>query len=180
MLKRLFNIELDESVSDVQLDVQHSWIITLVVLAALIVFAVYLYRSESWLSRARRMVMGGCYILAGALLLLLLLEPVLKMQSSRDLKRTLLVLVDTSQSMGIADERRDSNDVLEAAKVLNVPLNQGAESSGLGAIQKKVTGTSRLDLAKAALSHPDMSLQDKLGEEYILIYYSIGDRLEQI
>ncbi len=180
MLKRLFNIELDESVSDVQLDVQHSWIITLVVLVALIAFAVYLYRSESWLSRARRMVMGSCYILAGALLLLLLLEPVLKMQSSRDLKRTLLVLMDTSQSMEISDERRDSNDVLEAAKVLNIPHTQGNQSSGLGALKKKVEGTTRLDLAKAALSHPEMSPHDLLGEEYILRYYSIGDRLEPI
>ena len=181
MIKRLFNIELDENVTNVQFDVQQSLIVTLILLALLAAFAIYLYRTESWLSRARRIIMGGCYVLAGALLLLLLLEPILKMQSSRPLKRTLLVLLDTSQSMGIADERRESGDIAEAAKVLNeVPLAKLVESSELGAIQKKIAEATRLDLAKAALTHPEMSIQDKLGEDYIIRYYSLGDRLEPI
>ena len=144
MIKRLFNIELDENVTNVQFDVQQSLIVTLILLALLAAFAIYLYRTESWLSRARRIIMGGCYVLAGALLLLLLLEPILKMQSSRPLKRTLLVLLDTSQSMGIADERRESGDIAEAAKVLNeVPLAKLVESSELGAIQKKIAEATR-------------------------------------
>ena len=46
MLQRLFNIELDESVTDVQLDVQNGWIV-LVVVAVLALYGVWLYRSES-------------------------------------------------------------------------------------------------------------------------------------
>ena len=157
MLQRLFNIELDESVTDVQLDVQNGWIV-LVVVAVLALYGVWLYRSESWLSRGRRFVMGGCYILAGTLLALLLLEPTLKMKSTQPVKRTVLVLVDTSESMNITDDRQEASDVMEAAKVLGqVGLNESAANANLGALKENLGEVSRLAMAKAALAKPERS-----------------------
>ena len=148
MLQRLFNIELDESVTDVQLDVQNGWIV-LVVVAVLALYGVWLYRSESWLSRGRRFVMGGCYILAGTLLALLLLEPTLKMKSTQPVKRTVLVLVDTSESMNITDDRQEASDVMEAAKVLGqVGLNESAANANLGALKENLGEVSRLAIGQ--------------------------------
>ena len=74
MLETLFNIESDETVSDVRFTIQNDyWIIALVLLVGLAVYSIYLYRSESWISKNRRLVMGGCYLLAGLLLILILL-----------------------------------------------------------------------------------------------------------
>ena len=180
MLQRLFNIELDESVTDVQLDVQNGWIV-LVVVAVLALYGVWLYRSESWLSRGRRFVMGGCYILAGTLLALLLLEPTLKMKSTQPVKRTVLVLVDTSESMNITDDRQEASDVMEAAKVLGqVGLNESAANANLGALKENLGEVSRLAMAKAALAKPELSPEVKLGEDYKFAYYSLGERLEPI
>ena len=180
MLQRLFNIELDESVTDVQLDVQNGWIV-LVVVAVLALYGVWLYRSESWLSRGRRFVMGGCYILAGTLLALLLLEPTLKMKSTQPVKRTVLVLVDTSESMNITDDRQEASDVMEAAKVLGqVGLNESAANTNLGALKENLGEVSRLAMAKAALAKPELSPEVKLGEDYKFAYYSLGERLEPI
>ena len=89
MLETLFNIESDETASDVRFTIQNDyWIIALVLLVGLAVYSIYLYRSESWISKNRRLVMGGCYLLAGLLLILILLEPALNMESSRPQRRT--------------------------------------------------------------------------------------------
>ena len=159
---------------------QNAWVV-LVVVAVLAVYGVWLYRAESWLSRGRRMVMGGCYILAGTLLALLLLEPTLKMKSTQPVKRTVLVLVDTSQSMNIADDRQEGVDVLEAAKVLGkVGLNETAAKADLGGLKDNLGEVTRLALAKAALTHDELSPETQLGDQYKFAYYSLGERLEPI
>ena len=181
MLKKLFDVEADETVSDFQLSIQHDWIITLLLLAALFAYTIYLYRSESWLSKNRRLVMGGCYLLAGLLLILILLEPAVNMESTRPQRRNLLVLLDASQSMAIADQRQHPAEIIEAGKILQkIPLDQTNEPKDMGSLQKDLAEISRMDLAKAAIAHPEMGITAKLGEEYALRYYTLGDRLEPV
>ena len=155
MLKKLFDVEADETVSDFQLSIQHDWIITLLLLAALFAYTIYLYRSESWLSKNRRLVMGGCYLLAGLLLILILLEPAVNMESTRPQRRNLLVLLDASQSMAIADQRQHPAEIIEAGKILQkIPLDQTNEPKDMGSLQKDLAEISRMDLAKAATKAP--------------------------
>ena len=165
MFKKLFDIEADENVSDVQFIFQNDyWLITLVLLVGLIGFSIYLYRSESWLSRNRRLIMGGCYLLAGLLIVLILLEPALKMQSERPQQRNLLVLLDVSQSMNITDQ----GEALDNLKEQQSPENNDSIEGGLA------TNASRLAHAKNAIK----DINHKLGDKYAVKYYSIGDRLE--
>ncbi|MFP6899985.1 MAG: hypothetical protein VCA36_03515 [Opitutales bacterium] len=192
MFKKLFDLEADETVSDVQFSIQHNWswaesigipgwVITLVLVAGLVAYSIYLYRSESWLSKNSRLVMGGSYLLAGLLLILILLEPTLDMVSTRPQQRQLLVLLDASQSMAIADQRQDPADLIEAAKVLGkVPLDQTNDPKNLGALQKELAGVTRLELAKAAITHPKIGIDAKLGQKYAIRYYTFGDRLEPV
>ena len=108
MLKMLFDIGEDETVQDFHFSIQQDyWAIALLCLAGFLMYSIYLYKSESWLSQKRRMVMGGAYLLAGCLLVFILLEPVLQLESKRPQKRTFLVLVDASQSMGIKDQLQE-------------------------------------------------------------------------
>ncbi|MEC9123214.1 MAG: hypothetical protein VX969_03640, partial [Verrucomicrobiota bacterium] len=104
MLKNLFDIGPDENVSDFEFIFQSEyWGLALALFIGLIAFAFYLYRSESWLARNRRLIMGSCYVLAGFLIVLLLLEPALLLKSSRSQKSNLIVLLDVSESMSIRD-----------------------------------------------------------------------------
>ncbi len=183
MIKKLFNLDLGETVSGAHVYLRHSWIFAALLLAGLVAYVIYLYRSEPGLSRQRRIVMGTCYALAGLLLIVMLIEPMMRMTAIRPLRRTVLVLLDTSQSMSIADDRREAPDVMEAAKVLQkIPLDAGAEppKNQADRLKKELAGVSRLDLAKAAVTHPEIDLPGKLGEDYTVRFFTLGDRLEPI
>ena len=94
MLRNLFDIGPGEKVSDFEFIFQSEyWGFALLLFIGLIGFAIYLYRSESWLARNRRLIMGGCYVLAGFLIVLLLLEPALLLKSTRSQKNNLIVLL---------------------------------------------------------------------------------------
>ena len=81
MLKMLFDIGEDETVQDFHFSIQQDyWAIAWLCFFGLLFYAVYLYRSESWLSHNRRLIMGGSYVLAGLLLVFLLLQPTLQME----------------------------------------------------------------------------------------------------
>ena len=165
MLKKLFDVEADETDFVVQFGIQQDyWFIALLCLVALAFYSIYLYRSESWISKSRRLVMGGAYLMAGLLLVFILLEPVLQMESSRPQKRTLLVLVDASQSMNISDQLQEEGDILEAARILQkTPLDETKKTKDMASLQKDVSEASRLDLAKAAIQHPRNRHRQQIG-----------------
>ncbi len=163
MLRNLFDIGPGEKVSDFEFIFQNEyWGLALVLFIGLIAFAFYLYRSESWLARNRRLIMGSCYVLAGFLIVLLLLEPALLLKSTRSQKNNLIVLLDVSESMSIRDH------VDEGASGESPP--EGNESVAHG------QPGSRLSHAKDAL----LKLHSGLGDKYSVHYYSMGDRLQTL
>ena len=149
MLRNLFDIGPGEKVSDFEFIFQSEyWGFALLLFIGLIGFAIYLYRSESWLARNRRLIMGGCYVLAGFLIVLLLLEPALLLKSTRSQKNNLIVLLDVSESMSIRDQ------VDEGGADGTPP--EGNESVAPG------QPATRLSQAKEAL----LKVRSGLGEEY--------------
>ena len=184
MLKQLFDVNPDETDFEVQFSLQQDyWAIALICLAGFLMYSIYLYKSESWLSQNRRMVMGGAYLLAGFLLVFILLEPVLQLESKRPQKRTFLVLVDASQSMGIKDQLQEEKEILDAARIMNLaPLNENEKTKDAAALQKELDEReiTRLALAKAAVQHPEIGIPNTLGEEYDVRYYTFGDRLNPV
>ena len=184
MLKQLFDVNPDETDFVAQFSLQQDhWGIALICLAGFLMYSIYLYKSESWLSQNRRTVMGGAYLLAGCLLVFILLEPVLQLESKRPQKRTFLVLVDASQSMGIKDQLQEEKEILDAARIMNLaPLNDKDLTKNTAALQKDLEKqeVTRLVLAKAAVEHPEIGIATKLGEEYDVRYYTFGDRLNPV
>lgn len=163
MLRNLFDIGPGEKVSDFEFIFQSEyWGFALLLFIGLIAFAFYLYRSESWLARNRRLIMGSCYVLAGFLIVLLLLEPALKLKSTRTQKKNLIVLLDVSESMSIRDH------IVEGTVGESPP--EGNESNVL-----KQPG-SRLSHAKDAL----LRIRKNLDDRYSVHYYSMGDRLQTL
>ena len=163
MLRNLFDIGPGEKVSDFEFIFQSEyWGFALLLFIGLIAFAFYLYRSESWLARNRRLIMGSCYVLAGFLIVLLLLEPALKLKSTRTQKKNLIVLLDVSESMSIRDH------VVEGTVGESPP--EGNESNVL-----RQPG-ARLSHAKDAL----LRIRKNLDDKYSVHYYSMGDRLQTL
>ncbi|MFP6854984.1 MAG: hypothetical protein VB980_04310, partial [Opitutales bacterium] len=54
------------------------------------------------------------------------------------------------------------------------------KTKNMAALQKDVAEASRLDLAKAAIQHPEIGIAHKLSGEYEIRYYSFGDRLDPV
>ena len=99
-------------------------------------FVAVIWGSYRWLpselSRTRRVMLIGLRGLFIALLLGLLLRPVLVLTMSREIQRTLLVLVDSSQSMTLADPRIAPASIIAATEFVvprSIPISFGITGS---------------------------------------------------
>ncbi|MEM7393949.1 MAG: hypothetical protein AAF492_16545, partial [Verrucomicrobiota bacterium] len=181
MVRTLFNLDPTEQILDVEIYLRHHWIWAILLLIGAIVFSIYMYRSETELTEARRKVMSVCQAIGALLIIIMLVQPVMRMEIERPLRKTLLVLTDTSTSMGIQDERKEVEDIEEAAKALRKrPLTEQVMKDTALSMAKEISGATRLDLAKAALTHPEIDLAGKLGESYQFRYFSFDDNLEPV
>ena len=114
------------------------------------------------------------------LILLMLLRPVLSVTLESNVRRTLLILFDTSASMSdIKDQRTDANDlkraaiaknILDPAKGLNQPLANTANLSQL----------PRLDLVKSILKNPRLNLLPTLAKDYDLAAFTFDKSLADL
>ena len=161
MLKYLLGIDPSEKMTDFTLQFSHGWglVLLLIVAAAL---TVYLYRKVDP-NDHRRKLMAAAHLLAAMMLALILLQPGFEYQVSKPLRSTIMVLVDTSESMAIADPRTDKDDIEVVEKIL--------KKSG-------VTSPSRLELAKAALHHTDVDLVKKLSDQHELRFFTFDKELQ--
>ena len=80
MLNLLLGLEKSQDVTAWNVYCNGSWIVALVLLIPAAALAFYLYRSETRLSRQRRIVMGVCKVLALLMVILMILEPVAGVQ----------------------------------------------------------------------------------------------------
>ncbi len=178
MLKWLLGIDSTENVTGIDVFFRGGWILALLLIAAAVSIAVYLYRSEERLSRRRRVIMSVCQGLALLMLIIVILEPVADVRFVKPSRRTVLVLLDTSRSMGIEDQRATAEEVSAAAKALGkIPLDQPLADSNVENVRRQLGPVSRIDLARAALEHPEIQLFDKLSEKYQVRFFSFDDQL---
>ncbi|HLU47096.1 MAG TPA: vWA domain-containing protein, partial [Planctomycetota bacterium] len=102
-----------------------------------IALIVLLYRKESSLSRAQRLVLSGLRIGALALVVLILLNPRLETATELVRRGKAIVLVDTSASMTERD-RFDDGEIARLSEAVGTAFNEPP---------------ARVDLARAALRH---------------------------
>ncbi len=153
-------------------------VVLLVLAAAAIIYVVALYRMERMLTKGRRIVLGVLRAVVLVLVLVLLFEPMLGVEMIADLPRTLLVLLDVSESMAIEDDRTSEEALKEAALGLGkISYAEAAEPLPEG-VKADVAGVSRIEIAKAILSAPPEGPFARLSEDYKLRYFRFGRRLE--
>jgi hypothetical protein len=112
---------------------------------------------------ARRRVLTALRVTLLGLILVLLLRPVLALDIQEKIRRTLLLLVDSSRSMNIRDRRTDAIDQkraeigLGAINNISEPLNTDRLS--------EASRISRAHLAKAVLENSKLGLLDDIKRE---------------
>lgn len=148
---------------------------------AAILFAVYLYkRAGSSLSKTRRVWMGLMRVLLILLVLVIYQRPRIDAYSATSIRRTLLIGVDASGSMRVADQRYETEDLVRAAIAQgDLPLDGGL-SQNLPGSPEKYNAIPRIRLIEGIVDHPDASLLDRLGEDFDLRFFAFGEQASEI
>jgi hypothetical protein len=146
---------------------------------AVVLFSMFLYRRASGLPLWLRASLLLARLLALFLVVASLFEPTAVVSETHTQQRTLPVLIDVSESMSMKDQRKNSQDIANAATALGMLGNETLEPDELvmrlDSDQRQAIQTaSRLDLARGILRHPAAPVLKKLGESFDLSYHSFG------
>jgi hypothetical protein len=152
----------------------------LVILIGIVALGAYLYRRSWGLNPVTRVFLGVARVIVIAIVALSLLEPTAVIKETETRLRGLPVLLDVSESMGMKDQRKRPEDIMEAASALGL-VNEDDEKDPDRAVMaldsKKrlaITTSSRLDLAKSVLTKSKLPVFESLGEDLDLSYYAFG------
>jgi hypothetical protein len=115
------------------------------------------------------------------LLLFLLVRPVLLVTVEEGVRRPLLVLLDTTQSMGLVDHRGHPEDLVRAAIAKGLLNPAGGLKQTVSADQQKqVQALSRRDLLEALAANAKLNLWPRLQEHSSLIFYGFGRKIGEL
>jgi uncharacterized membrane protein len=176
---KLLNLELDdaETISGMSIHVRPAvpWSVIIVAAALLFLSAWWLYRSTPKdVSRGRRGFMTILRIAFFLILLGIIIRPVLSLTMEREARRTLVVLLDSSSSMGIADPREEPDDRVRAG----IAKGEIAPDAGLGEAPPLAEPVSRRDIAAGILANEELALFDKIQEKADVAAYKFGEGIE--
>ncbi len=148
---------------------------------ALVALAIWSYwKTAREVPPVKRYIMAALRAMLLTLLLVLLLRPVFRYTIEGSVRRSLLVLLDNSASMKIADARTDdadikrvaiARDVLDPTKGLEQAFNTG--TAGL-------SNVPRLDIVKAALRNERLRLLQSLSRDFDLRVMTFGSGVADI
>jgi hypothetical protein len=149
------------------------------VFAAVVLLSIYLYRRAWGLPLWMRISLGAARFLALALVVASLFEPTAVVSETHTQARALPVLIDVSESMSMKDERKNTQDIADAAAALGMLGDEALEPDEqvmrLDAEQRQTIQTaSRLDLARGILRHPAAPVFKELGESFDISFHSFG------
>jgi uncharacterized membrane protein len=151
------------------------------VLLGVLVFWMY-RRSAEHLTTPRKVILAALRGMFLLLILGLLLRPVLTIAFEQSVRRTLLVLVDTSQSMGeLKDKRSDSPDDLKRVAIAKNVLDptEGLKQS-LPENTTALAEVARLEVAKSALRNSRLELLQRLSADYDIGVFTFDKSLNEL
>ncbi len=157
---------------------RHPWpgFVVLLCIGAAVAFAARLYWRERGISLGRRIFLGALRAILYTLLILLLFEPVFAIEMSVKLRQSLLIVLDTSESMNIPDARKKERELEEAAMAMGkLPFDKSATQVMDARTRTEAAAVRRIDLAKGLLDNPNLDLFKKLGADYKLRYFAFAD-----
>src|SRR5688500_2048241 len=184
-LLNLFNIRSTEAARISRADVAFhglnpAWLLLFFILLA--IFATLLYRRTGEdLPRWRRYTLATLRSLFFLLILGLLLRPVLSVTFETSVRRSLILLIDSSSSMNdIKDQRSDEADVKRAAIARNVLDATKGLDQPLPRAASELRQFSRIDLVKSVLHNPRLNLVRTLAKDYDLAAFTFHDQTVEI
>jgi hypothetical protein len=178
LLNTLLGLQPGEVLADPEFFFRRGWVWSLLMTVCAIAFAVWLYRSENVPSRTRRALMATFQALAVSLLCAMMMEPVVAYKLIQPIRQTILVLLDTSESMNLTDKREQPQDVQEAAAAISKATQ--TETGGpvrTQALAQAVSSLSRVQLAQAALENPSINLLPRLAADCEVKFFCFDDTL---
>lgn len=178
MLKKLLGLDSAQEIDKVELAFRSGWFLGIVLVLAALGFAFFLYRKERLVPRNRRIAMMCLQAAALLTLIVVIMQPYAKVRTNNEFKRSMIVMLDTSRSMAIEDPRTAAEDVEEAAKALNrIPLDRKLGGDDAQDVKQELGSARRIDLARSALTHPEMDLLGQLEERYDLRFFTFDSQL---
>ena len=153
---------------------------------AAVALTAYLYRRGRGLPTWVRIMLAVSRLIVLCLVIAVLLEPTAVLRRTLTQPRRLQVLIDTSESMSVKDQRIRSEDLVEAAAALDIlPFSVAADPNSafisLDAKHRRaIAAASRLDLAKSLLSRSARAMFDSIGADLDVSYYAFGKTLHML
>jgi len=155
---------------------------TALLIAAVIIgatFWTYLRASPS-LSQARKIILATLRSALLGMIVLMLMRPVLLLTVEGTIRRSLLLLIDSSASMQIKDLRQDPDDLKRAALAQGLLDPKGGLTQAMPADTSALSQLARADVAKSALTNSRLQLLDQLSKTYDLVPYTFGQTLQAV
>lgn len=149
------------------------WALLLLVILGATAF--WLYRSGApQLSPAKRRLLTALRVAVIAAFLLLLVKPVIVLTLNEPIREQLLVLIDGTQSMQIADRRVADEDLRRAAIAAGLSAPDSALKAGIPSGMEKWRNASRAQMLAAISGNDRLRLWPRLQEKADLFFYSFG------
>jgi hypothetical protein len=178
LVEKLSGLENIVSVSHAEWTLRHTWpgvVLFLLVLAS-IAFSVWSYRV--FRNRTLGWFMTALRALALAVVVSIFFEPVLSVDITRRVGTRILVMLDSSESMGIRDTREHDHDIAESALALGLMATPGMQLTP--AQRKQAQKASRFALARGILTNAYHGLIGQLEDDYEINTFRFGEGVSAI
>lgn len=176
MLENLLNLNQGEQLMDVQLLMRGSWMMLATLLFAAVLYTAFSHWSVRNIPTKGRKLMILCQLIVLAILIAIVAMPEAKVRYVKDYRPTMLMLVDTSRSMGVHDKRRTQEALKEALKIIaSVPLDEDVSAQDLQNKMGLVENQSRLELVQALFEHPEIDLLRRIADRFDLRFFSFDE-----
>lgn len=142
-----------------------AWVLLFILIVIILLSSIVYLKNRLAAAGVRRLFLIAFRFCALFTLLLLIFEPVVLIEVVEEKKSTVLFLVDNSQSMNRVDEYPEESQISALKKVMK---------------QETYQETSRIDIAKAALSNALRGPLKELGEKWLIKFYSFGSALREV
>jgi hypothetical protein len=152
-------------------------LIALIIIAATI--WIYL-KTTPRLSMVQKTILMVLRSVLLAMILFMLMKPVLLLTVEGTIRRSLLLLIDSSASMQIKDLRQDPTDLTRAAIAKGLLDPKSGLTQGFPGDSASISQLSRSDVLKSMLTNDKLDLLSKLSQTYDLVPYSFGQTLQAL
>ncbi len=142
------------------------WVIFLVLLPGALLYTAWVYRRESRsIGRNAKLLLGGLRAFVLLLLLLILFEPVLRVETSTTNETTVVFLIDSSLSMSIKDRLTQEEARRKAAWIAGIV--DAPEPRPLAAMEEQeLDRLARIDLVNRALTNPRLGVIEEIKKRH--------------